>query len=248
MKFNDAAKVLDGIPHISRHSARVLYDFIRAEKPVDCLELGFAHGASSGYVAAALAANGQGHLTSVDLEASREFHTTIEQTLASLNLASMVTVCRELNSYNWFLKKQIEAQTTDDVCAPCYDFVFIDGSKNWTIDGLAFFLADKLLRPGGWILFDDYSWRYADAIERGKTQSDGVSARDLSPDQIDEPNVAAIFHLLVAQHPDYSRFQVQDDSWAWARKAPGTREVKKTGKSVLGSRLSRWKARVSGNA
>lgn len=246
MKFNDAAKTLHGIPHISRHSARVLYDFIRAEQPADCLELGFAHGASSGYIAAALAANGQGHLTSVDLEASLDFHTTIEQTLAKLELASRVTVRRELNSYNWFLKKQIEAQTEDGVCTPCYDFVFIDGSKNWTIDGLAFFLADKLLRPGGWILFDDYSWRYADAIERGKALSDGVVARDLSPDQIDEPNVAAIFHLLVAQHPDYSEFQVQDESWAWAHKVTGDRMVRKTGKSVLGSRLARWKSRLAG--
>ena len=56
-------------------------------------------------------------------------------------------IVREVNSYNWFLKKQIEAQTKDGICEPCYDFIFIDGAKNWTIDGLAFFLADKLLRP-----------------------------------------------------------------------------------------------------
>jgi len=243
MKFNDAAKTLDGIPHISRHSARVLYDFIRAEQPRDCLELGFAHGASSGYMAAALAANGAGHLTSVDLEASLDFHTTIEQTLDSLGLASRVSVHRERNSYNWFLKKQIEAQTADDRCTPCYDFVFIDGSKNWTIDGLAFFLADKLLRPGGWILFDDYSWRYADAIERGKAHSDGVTARELSADQIDEPNVAAIFALLVMQHPDYANFTVQDDSWAWAQKSEGRAGLVRQRKSRLRSRLAVWRNR-----
>ena len=55
MKFKQAAALLDNVPHISRHSARILYDFLLSEKPTDCLELGFAHGASSGYIAAAAA-------------------------------------------------------------------------------------------------------------------------------------------------------------------------------------------------
>src|SRR5699024_7147399 len=112
--------------------------------------------------------NGRGRLASVDIEASRDFTPTIEDTLEQLGLSARVDIYREVNSYNWFLKKTIEAQTRDGVCAPCYDFVFIDGSKNFTIDGMAFFLADKLLREGGWILFDDYDWRYADALARGK--------------------------------------------------------------------------------
>ncbi|GAB3680703.1 class I SAM-dependent methyltransferase [Salinisphaera aquimarina] len=245
MKFSDAARELAGIPHISRHSARVLYDFLLTEKPVDCLELGFAHGAGSGYIAAALDELGRGHLTSVDIELSRDFEPTIEHTLDRLGLPDRVSIQREINSYNWFLKKTIEAQTRDGQCTPCYDFVFIDGSKNWTIDGMAFFLADKLLRPGGWILFDDYNWRYADAVAKGKDASDGVSARELSPDQVEEPNVAAIFHLLVSQHPDYSNFRVQDQSWAWAQKvATGRKSITATRKSRLSSRLAYWRSRV----
>lgn len=248
MKFRQAADILADIPHISRHSARVLYDFLLTEKPRDCLELGFAHGASSGYIAAALDELGAGSLTSVDLDASREFHITIEQTLQRLGLTSYVQVHRETNSYNWFLKKQIEAQTSDGVCTPCYDFVFIDGAKNWTIDGFAFFLADKLLRPGGWILFDDYDWRYADALKRGKEQADGVTARQLSDDQIEQPNIATVFNLLVAQHPTYTDFKVQDRSWAWARKSDGTHEngttraIRHERKSTLRSRIQRWRA------
>lgn len=241
MKFSKAAKQLEGTPHISQHSARVLYDFLLTEQPVNCLELGFAHGASSGYIAAALDELGRGHLTSVDLDSSRDFDITIENTLAGLGLEEIVSIYRETNSYNWFLKKAIEAQTKDERCEPCYDFIFIDGSKNWTIDGLAFFLADKLLRQGGWILFDDYGWRYADALAKGKTAGDGISIRDLSDDQIDEPNVAAIFNLLVAQHPEYGNFKVQDQSWAWAQKVRGQREIKHERKSTLKSRLRRLK-------
>lgn len=240
MRFNDAAAKLSGIPHISKHSARILYDFILTERPAHCLELGFAHGASSGYIAAALDEIGAGHLTSVDLESSAGFTPTIEHTLERLNLANQVTIAREVNSYNWFLKKCIERQTQGGECQPCFDFVFIDGSKNWTIDGLAFFLADKLLKDGGWILFDDYDWRYADASARGKEAADGISIRALSDDQIEQPNVKAIFELLVAQHPSYSQCQVQDTSWAWARKVARPKQsIRYTRKSRLRSRLAR---------
>lgn len=239
MKFRKAAEQLDGIPHISTLSARILYNFILARRPAHCLELGFAHGAGSGYIAAALDELGSGHLDSVDIELSKDFHPTIEDTLSRLGLETYVSVHREVNSYNWFLKKRIEALTHDGVCTPHYDFIFVDGSKNWTIDGMAFFLADKLLRPGGWILFDDYAWRYADALKRDKTIADGVAIRDLSQDQIDEANVASIYHLLVTQHPDYSNFTVQDQTWAWAQKTrDGEKTVAYTRKSRVGSRLA----------
>jgi len=240
MKFGNAARHLADTPHISRHSARILYDFLLTERPADCLELGFAHGAGSGYIAAALDEMDKGHLTCVDIESSLGFQPTIEQTLEHLALSDRVSIHREVNSYNWFLKKTIEAQTCGDVCKPCFDFVFIDGSKNWTIDGMAFFLANKLLRPGGWILFDDYDWRYADALAKGKENSDGVSTRELSDDQIEQPNVAAIFHLLVAQHPGYANFTIQDHSWAWAQKTRGRRDIRYTRKSTLNSRIKRW--------
>ena len=74
-----------------------------------------------------------------------------------MGLGHRVTIHREINSYTWFLKKKIAGQSANGKCEPCYDFCFIDGAKNWTIDGLAFFLVDKLLKADGWILFDDYS-------------------------------------------------------------------------------------------
>ena len=38
--------------------------------------------------------------------------------------------------------------------------MFLDGSHNFDIDGLAVVLAEKLLRPGGWLLLDDLDWTY----------------------------------------------------------------------------------------
>jgi len=221
MKFEEVLAEVEGIPYISPRAGKVLYDFVLEARPRECLELGFAHGASSCYVAAALDELGEGHLTAVDLLSSAERRPSIEDLLEKTKLSQCVTVQREKNSYTWFLKKQIEQRSGSGACEPLYDFVYIDGPKNWTVDGCAFFLADKLLNQGGWILFDDYKWAYGQTRE----ETDGFVHREMSEDQLKNPNIELVFRYLVMQHPDYSKFRIQDDEWAWAQKVQSSRRV-----------------------
>ena len=66
------------------------------------------------------------------------------------------------STYTWFLKKQVEARSdAAGNCEPLYDFCYLDGSKDWTTDGLAVVLIEKLLRPGGWLLMDDLDWTFS---------------------------------------------------------------------------------------
>jgi len=129
-----------------------------------------------------------------------------------------VTVVREKTGYNWFLKKKIENQTVDHRCRSMYDFCFIDGPKNWTIDGLAFFLVDKLLNPQGWVVFDDYAWTYANDARSGKTATDFINHQDLSREEYEQPHIEAVFRNLVMQHPDYANFKILDGELAFAQK------------------------------
>ena len=79
---------------------------------------------------------------------------------------------REFSSYTWWLKEQVRARSdADGNCEPRFDFVYLDGAKNWTVDGLAVVLAEKLLRPGGWLLMDDLDWTYAQ--DPGREATDG---------------------------------------------------------------------------
>ncbi len=223
MKFREIARQLDGVPYLSVEDGKLLYEHVIKTKPKNCLELGFAHGVSSCYIAAALKQNGAGRLTSVDLLSSKMRKPSIEDLLHENGLQSLVTVVREVNSYNWYLKREIEKQTRGGICQPIFDFCFIDGSKNWTIDGFAFFLVDKLLKEGGSILFDDYGWSYSEHDDKQAT--DGISHREMSRDQLESPNIELIFQLLVMQHPNYSNFKVHDNSWAWARKTRSDAKV-----------------------
>jgi len=218
MSYEAVNAIVGGIPHTTPERGRILYDFIRREKPDHCLELGFSHGTSSCYIAAALADNGRGHLTTVDLLHTATYPQAIEHSLKRTGLESWVTPVREHTSYTWFLKKELERRTVNGFCQPIYDFCFIDGSKNWTVDGFAFLLVDRLLRPGGWILFDDYDWTYGST---GRDQTDFINHRALGPDELTQPHIEAVVRLLVMQHPDYSEVRIQDATWAWAHKNPG---------------------------
>lgn len=141
----------------------------------------------------------------------------------------IISIHREVNSYTWFLKKEIERNTEHYICKPTYDFCFIDGSKNWTIDGFAFFLVEKLLVEGGFILFDDYFWIYS---KHSKDYLDGISIRSMSSDQANTPNVELVFQLLVMQHQNFGNFVIDGD-WAWAQKC---RQDTKTLKIIHGTR------------
>lgn len=220
MRFEAMRQIVDGIPYIQPERGHVLYRHIQTHRPRRVLELGIGHGVSSCYMAAALDENGDGQLTCVDL-LSADFRPSAEELLSQAGLEERVCIYREQSSYTWFLKMRIQERTPrGGICEPEFDLCYIDGPKNWTIDGAAFFMVDKLLNPGGWIIFDDYDWTYDSvaASNSGTSMNDGISTRGMSEEERTQPHIEAIFRLLVTQHPDYGEFIVDGNQWAWARK------------------------------
>ena len=225
MRFETVHAAVGHVPYINATAARHLYDLIGRHDCRRVLELGIAHGTSTCYIAAALASllddtgnvAEQPMVTAVDL-IDVNFSPTAEQQLEQTGLSSYAEVIRMRSGYNWFLHDQIAAQTSNDLCTPLYDLCIIDGPKNWTIDSSAFFLVDKLLRPGGWIIFDDYHWTYSHASKK-RDSTDGVTHRELSTAEMTIPHIAEVFELLVKQHSNYTDFvRWEDMNWAMARK------------------------------
>jgi predicted O-methyltransferase YrrM len=226
-----------GVPWMSPEQGALVYRHVRESQPSLVLELGTAYGASATYIAAALEANGHGRLISVDRAASPYDPRPL---LEASGLSSWVTlVAREDSSYNWFLKEEIERLSdADGNCEPVYDFCYLDGAHNWTIDGLAFFLVEKLLKPGGWLLLDDLEWSYA------SSPSGAEEPFPLSPSERRSPHMRSVFDLLVRQHPSFSTFRVEDGNWGWAEKSSSSvrRYEVVTSKSLSGVLLSAaWK-------
>lgn len=223
MQLNDALKATKGIPFIDEYKRTELYNFILEHKPKKILELGFAHGVSACIIAAALnELPNPGVVDTVDIIPAKAWQDkliSIEDLSSQMGLEKHISIHREEKSYTWWLKKEIQKSLQNEDKEP-YDFIFIDGAHNWTIDSSAFFLCEKLLRTGGWILFDDLKYTYSHMIEQdGRTETAGVSHYDMSLDEKNEPPVGLIFELLVKDHERFGEFRYsQNNDWGWARK------------------------------
>lgn len=96
--------------------------------------------------------------------------------------------------YNWNLIKLIKTLKNK------FDYVYLDGAHDLTIDGLAFCIVDKLLKPKGYIEFDDYNWTF-----NGSNNSETIKLRKekYTSEQLRVPHVKLIVDNLVKTDPRY---------------------------------------------
>ncbi len=214
MQFEQVSNLVSDVPFMAPENGRMIYDFIRNSGVKECLELGIGHGVGSCYMGAALQETG-GHLTTVDRFSARDRKPNVEDLLKKTGLESVVSPKYVVNSYTWQLLELIEEHTEGGVCRPYLDFCFIDGAHLFEPDACAFFLADKLLKPGAWLLFDDMFWTL------GSSEfCEEEWVKQLTPAERDSPHISKVFDCLVRQHPEYGDFRVVGQ-WAWARKRGG---------------------------
>jgi hypothetical protein len=101
------------------------------------------------------------------------------------------------DSYNWALAKLIASNSRGGL----FDYCFLDGAHTFAVDALCFLLCDRLLRPGGYMDFDDYGWTL-----RGSSLDPAhvpQIAAQYSDEQIDTAQVKMIVETLVRPDPRY---------------------------------------------
>ena len=210
-----------------RHpDAMFIRDFIIRHDARDILEIGFFHGKSSAYFAAILEDLGRGHLVTIDRESARQREPNIEHVLSTLGLSHRVTPVYAERSYTWEMGKMIRAKPRTQ-----FDLCYFDGEHTWDGTGFGFMLVDMLLRPGGWIIFDDLKWTVEASVKDPAKMP--RSWRACSEDERATAGVKMVFDLL-APHLGYTDMRTARNGW-WgiARKplnaAPGAAQPRATG-------------------
>jgi len=203
MNLTKVKQIVGDLPYMSLNKAQTIANFIHENNISSILELGFYHGVSTCYMAAILEEIEQGSIVTIDLHSARQRQPNIEQLLEKCGSQDIVDYYYEPVSYNWRLMKLIESKDKT------FDFCYLDGGHDWYNTGLAFFLVDKLLQPGGWIIFDDLDWTM-----------EHIEAKWAIRKPLEErvtPQVRKVWELLVKPHPNYSNF-FEQGGWGYAQK------------------------------
>lgn len=161
---------------------------------VEIAEIGCWHGGTSFQFAKFL--NGAGRLHLFDYEDKVQTVQHLLDEAGYSNITIWGSTYKYLDSYNWSLKQMLE-----DSQHARFDYVYLDGAHSWAIDALTFFLCDLLLKPGGYIDFDDYDWKM-----RGSSldpENVPTTAQLYTDEQIDTQQVKLIVDLLVKPNPRY---------------------------------------------
>ena len=159
-------------------------------------EIGIWKGGTSFQLAKFLDGKGELHLF--------DYQDIVDETAKNLNdvgfsnIVSWGSSYKYLDSYNWTLMKLMERSTE-----PIFDFIYMDGAHTWAIDALTFFLCDKLLKPGGYLDFDDYHWTLRNSsLDPLKIPETALLYTD---EQIDSKQVKLIVDLLVKRNDGYKQ-------------------------------------------
>ena len=190
---------------MQHEQALFMRDFIVEHDCEDILEIGFAHGKSSAYIAAILEDLGRGHLVTIDKRNARKRNPNIETVLSELGLSHRGAPIYAHRSFTWEMAKMIQAEPR-----PQFDLCYFDGDHSWDGTGFGFLLVDMLLRSGGWIIFDDLKWTFRDSIRK----SNKVPKRwkQSSEDEAAAAGVGMAFDLLVP-HLGYTDLHTEQDGW-----------------------------------
>jgi predicted O-methyltransferase YrrM len=207
MRPNAIKERLGDLPYMRLEQGEKVFNLIQTNRLHKCLELGFYHGVSSAYIAGAIDQLGRGSLTTIDLKRARNLQPNIDEVLTRVGLKAWVEYYFEPTSYNWRLMKFLE-----EGLQGTFDFCYIDGGHTWYSTGFAFFLVAKLLRPGGWIIFDDLNWTHEGEAVRGTRRIKAMPAEERRT-----PQVRKVYELLVKSDPSFD-LCFEEGSWGYARK------------------------------
>lgn len=210
--FDQVTQKFGDLRYMNENQAAYLRDFV-AEKEIETvLELGFCHGKSSAYWAAILEDLGKGHLTTIDKCRGNPVSPSIDEVLDQLGLSHRVDYVFAHRSFTWELAKLIQQNPR-----PQFDVCYLDGGHTWDITNVGFLLVDLLLKPGGWIIFDDLDWTISKSVaNRPKTARDPWIT--YSQDERDAKGVRMVWELIVPEFGYVNRSEVPHFQWGVAQK------------------------------
>jgi len=116
--------------------------------PSNFLEIGSLEGRSAVWMLDHLLVHPESRLTCLDLFHNAEVEARFDANVAATGAGGKVT---KLRGFSWRLLRELAPSS--------FDLIYVDGSHHGQSVIEDAVLSFRLLRQGGWLVFDDYPWR-----------------------------------------------------------------------------------------
>jgi predicted O-methyltransferase YrrM len=185
----------------SRDAVVLLNRVLRTNPNPEIAEIGVAIGATTYALCQALNRAGRIHLF--------DFGPTLDALAAELREENFDNIVLHPNgrklfeSYNWNLAIMLR-QMRNDGKDGIFDLVYLDGAHVFHHDAPAAVVLKELLRPGGYLLFDDYSWTLASSPTLGPSVN-ASTAENYSQEQIEIAHIALICEIFFDRDTRFER-------------------------------------------
>ncbi len=184
------------VPHANKQVCQLVAENTKWIR--DYAELGVYKGQTAMAVASLIQPNATLHLFDFSSRCM-EATASIRKSVPAARIRQWGNSTKLMDSYNWSLALAMQQGVE-------FDFVLIDGAHTWHHDGFAFFLVDKMLRPGGIILFDDIDWGIAGSAALN-ADAFPASGDYYTEEQMNIRQVQMVIDFLVRPHPAYRELQ-----------------------------------------
>lgn len=213
-KFDVVHASFGHLKYMRRSHALYMRELITTYDIEYVLELGTYHGKGTAYLAAILEDLGRGRVTTLDRCDCLRHSPNVHEVLAEVRLEHRVDVRLHPRSFTMTLMQMLEAHPR-----PTFDLCYLDGAHTWDGTGFAFFLIDKLLTPGGWLVMDDLDWTIAGSPSYRAAEASGLTHpwTQYSVEEKEMRQVRKVWDLLVGE-AGYTRHEEKHLGWGIARK------------------------------
>ena len=138
-----------------------------------------------------------------------DFSETVEKLVHDLQLlpdvsckiASYGNTHKHWDSYAWALSNLLFAMRNRQEDG-MYDVVYLDGAHSFFQDGLACCLLKELVKPGGYLIFDDMKWTYASSPTVNPVKNP-ATAENMTEEQIEDPQVTRVVRCFMEHDPSF---------------------------------------------
>lgn len=154
-------------------------------------EFGVGVGATTLEVAKILNNDGELHIFDFD-DSVHELHRDLFE-LGYTNVVPHGNTEKYWDSYHWNVAQMLRAGDHER-----FDLIYIDGAHTYLHDALLFFMADRLLKVRGFLIFDDWNWSYSIS-----QYMKDVRHNYMTEDQIESNQIGFLLETLVETHLAY---------------------------------------------